>query len=102
MAETLQGKLLRLNREILALKSSQTKPASLRVFRAVAQNIAQESVHTIYYSGSDYKFAPIVANDSSVVLLPYDADSNSQQFISLYVGTANIYFSASREIDRIV
>lgn len=100
MADTLQKKLIRLNREILALKSSQTKPASLRAFRAVAQNVASGSTHTIYFEGG-YEFAPIVVNDSSVVLLPFDSSTNSQQFISLYLGSADIHFTASRPISRI-
>lgn len=100
MAETFQKKLIRLNSEILALKSSQTKPASLRMFRAAAQNVASGSTHTIYFEG-DYEFAPIVVNSSSVVLLPFDSSTNSQKFISLYTGSANIYIMTSRPISRI-
>lgn len=100
MAETFQKKLIRLNSEILALKSSQTKPASLRAYRAVAQNVASGSTHTIYFEGN-YEFAPIVVNSSSVVLLPFDSSTNSQKFISLYTGSANIYITASRPIGRI-
>ena len=101
MSDLLQSKLLRMNREILALKSSQTKPASLRMFYSSAQNIAQYSVHTIYFKGSGYSFAPIIINNDSVILLPYDSATNSQQFISLYSGTTTVYFRSSRDIDRV-
>lgn len=100
MAETLQKKLIRLNNEILALKSSRTKPASLRSFSASISGVSEGTVHTIYFDG-DYNFAPIVVNNSSVVLLPYDSATNSQQFISQYLGTATIFFVASRPILRI-
>lgn len=100
MADTLQKRLLRMNREILALKSSRTKPASLRAFRAIAQNVVSGSTHTIYFEGN-YDFAPIVVNNMFVSLLPFDSATNSQQFISLYGDSTNIYITASRPISRI-
>lgn len=102
MAETLQKKLIRMNSEILALKSSQTKPASLRIFSASISSPTPFDIHTIYYAGSGYSFAPIVRNSDSVVLLPYDPETNSQQFYSIYLSASSVSIIASREIDRIV
>ena len=102
MAETLQKKLLRMNNEIMALKTAQTKPASLKTFWMTSSTVQPNSTHTIQYKDDGETYAPIVKNTSSVLMLPFDPSTNSQQFISLYAIATTIPFSASREIVSIV